>query len=259
MRADKFFAEKFGSRTKAADYLKRGLVRLNGKVISPDEEAIEGAEYVFLPAEESFVSNGGYKLSRALDHFGCSVAGLVFADLGASTGGFSDCLLKRGAKHIFCVDVGESQLSMSLAHDERITVMDNTNARYLSKDDFPISLDGVVGDLSFISLRLILPVVKEILPSHGIAFLLFKPQYECGMHRLGKSGICPFGLHRELLDEFYDFAGSVGFTVRGIINAPIKKKKNIEYILFLSREGKSLPKWEFLNRVEELRGIKESR
>lgn len=255
MRADKFFAEKFGSRNKAAEALKAGLVLRGGRPLSPDDEIREGDIFVFLPREAQFVSNGGYKLARGLDVFGQSVEGLVFADLGASTGGFTDCLLQRGAKKVFCVDVGESQLSPVLASDPRVAVMDNTNARYLAPDDFPVPLDGVVGDLSFISLRLILPAAAALLPDGGNAFMLFKPQFECGGKGLFKSGVCPPALHGKLLGDFYDFCCALSLAPVALTHAPIRPKKNIEYILWLKKGGEAETKENFLRPLSVIKNI----
>ena len=252
MRADKFFAEKFSSRTKSAEALKKGLILRKGKPLSPKDEVRETDEFTFLSPEEEFVSNGGYKLARALDVFQESVAGCVFADLGASTGGFCDCLLKHNASHVYCVDVGESQLDERLSSDVRVTVMDNTNARFLNPEDFSQTLDGVTADLSFISLKLVLPAIKRILPAGGRAFLLFKPQFECGREGLKKGGICPVTLHAKLLSGFYDFARSLSLAPQNIVNAPLREKKNVEYMIFLSSEGTPIEKWDFLKRAEKL-------
>ncbi len=239
MRADKFFAERFGSRTKAAEALREGLVLCGKRALSPSDEIDGTEEFSFLSRKAEFVSNGGYKLARALDVFGENVEGMVFADLGASTGGFTDCLLQRGAARVFCVDVGESQLSPRLLADERVVVMDNTNARYLRPEDLPAPLDGVVCDLSFISLRLILPAVKELLPDGGRAYVLFKPQFECGRGALKKSGVCPPALHRELLSGFYDFCTALSLAPAALTNAPIRERKNVEYLFKLVRGGKA--------------------
>ncbi len=245
MRADKFFAEKFGSRTKAAEALRSGLVLRGDKPLSPDDEVRDNELFTFLEREENYVSGGGYKLARGLDVFGQSVQNLVFADLGASTGGFTDCLLKRGAKHVFCVDVGESQLSSALSRDPRVTVMDNTNARYITPSDFSVPLEGVVGDLSFISLRLILPAAASLLPDGGNAFFLFKPQFECGKKGLNKNGVCPPALHRGLLSDFYDFAKELLAPI-ALTNAPLRPKKNVEYMLWLKKGGEPTSKEAFL-------------
>ncbi len=249
MRADKFFAERFGSRAKAKDALARGLVLQNGKPLSPSDEAEEGREYVFL-AEDGFVSLGGKKLERGLSVFGVSVENRVIADLGASTGGFTDCLLRRGAKRVYCVDVGESQLSPALSSDARVVVMDNTNARYLTRESFPEPIDDVTADLSFISLRLILPAVRGLLGKSGRAFLLFKPQFECGGRGLGKSGILPVSRHAELLSEFYTECVAGGLFPQGIVNAPLSPKKNVEYMIFLTCEGGAISRKEFLTHSE---------
>ena len=169
MRADLFFAEKYGSRTRAKDVLKEGRILRNGKPLSPSDEVQPTDTFCFLEEGIQYVSRGGYKLVRGLDVFGESVDGMVFADLGASTGGFTEVLLRRKARHVYAVDVGKAQLAPSLAADTRVTVMDETNARYLTADMFEEPLDGVVSDLSFISLRLVLPAVAAILPAQGKA------------------------------------------------------------------------------------------
>lgn len=249
MRADKFFAVRFGSRNKAANALKAGLVLRGGKPLAPDDEVSGEETFSFLYKEERFVSEGGYKLARGLDVFDERVDGCVFADLGASTGGFTDCLLRRGVSKVFCVDVGESQLAPSLLADERVYVMDKTNARYLRPEDFPCPLDGVVSDLSFISLRLVLPAIKGLLPEGGRAFVLFKPQFECGRNALGKSGICPPALHNELLSGFYDFCLSLSLAPIGLTTAPIRPKKNIEYIFHLKKGAKPVEKRLLLGEI----------
>ena len=248
MRADKFFAEKYGSRSKAKDKLLRGLIYANGKQLSPDSELTGGESFQFFD-EDSFVSRGGDKLERGLSVFGESVADGVYADFGASTGGFTDCLLRRGAKKVYCIDVGENQLDMSLKSDERVVVMDKTNVRYLTGAEFGEPLDGIVSDLSFISLRLVLPVVARLLSENKKAFMLFKPQFECGKGKTGKSGILPVRYHAQLLDEFYDFSASLGLPIQNIVNAPLREGKNVEYIMCLSKAAPALTKGEVLQRA----------
>lgn len=249
MRADKFFSERFGSRTKAQQALKKGLVLRGGVPLGADDEVREGDSFEFLSEEVNFVSNGGNKLERALTAFSVDVCGMVFSDLGASTGGFCDCLLQHGAKKVYCVDVGSSQLDRTLASDPRVCVMDRTNARFLTKESFPEPIDGVTADLSFISLRLILPAVFGYLKEGGIALVLFKPQFECEGKGLGKSGILPVRYHERLLGEMYDFASSLGFSVADVVNAPIRPKKNVEYVLFLKKGGPSVAKSDFYARL----------
>ncbi len=252
MRADKFFSEKFGSRTKAQQALSRGLVLRNGVPVSPKEEVTGSEEFAFLSEEAAFVSNGGYKLERGLSCFHASVEGAVAADLGASTGGFCDCLLQHGVRKVYCVDVGKSQLDARLVADPRVAVMDGTNARFLTRASFPEEIGVVTADLSFISLRLVLPAVFSVLGEGGRAFVLFKPQFECGGRGLGKSGILPVRLHAELLSEFYDFAVSLGFSVKDVVNAPVRPKKNVEYVIYLAKGGNSVPGGRFLELSRDL-------
>ncbi len=238
MRADKYFAEKFGSRTKAAENIEKGLVLVNGKPVLPKTEIKEEDEITFVQAAEQFVSNGGYKLSRALKAFDFDPSGGVFADIGASTGGFTDCLLQCGAAKVYAVDVGESLLHESLRGDERIVRMENVNARYLQKEDFADELDGVVADVSFISLRLIFPVIKEILREEGNAFVLVKPQFECEKKHIGKSGIVSPNAHKDIVKRVLGYLQESGLCPFGIVNAPVRKGKNIEYILHIRPMGK---------------------
>ncbi len=256
MRADKYFAEKFGSRTKAAEAIEKGLVLINGKKIQPKTEIKEEDEIAFVSAEESFVSNGGYKLDRALKSFAFDVKGQVFADIGASTGGFTDCLLQYGAAKVYAIDVGESLLHPSLQGDKRIVPMENVNARYLTAKDFEEALDGVVADVSFISLRLIFPVVKEILKEDGNAFVLIKPQFECEKKHIGKSGIVSPGAHKDIIKKVLNYLAESRLYPHGIVNAPVRKGKNIEYILYIRATKKGAKAESFL--LEEVKRLVKS-
>lgn len=233
MRADKYFAEKFGSRTKAAEAIEKGLVLVNGTPIRTKDEIRETDVITFVQAEQSFVSNGGYKLARAIETFGFSCKGKVFVDIGASTGGFTDCLLQNGAEKIYAVDVGESLLHESLVSSGKIVRMENTNARYLTKDDFPEPIDAVVTDVSFISLRLMFPAIKSILGDFGEAFVLIKPQFECEKKNIGKSGIVHPSAHAQIVKKVLGFAEEYCLYPFGIVNAPVRKGKNIEYVLHI--------------------------
>lgn len=253
MRADKFFAEAFGSRTKAAEAIERGLVLVNGKLIKPKTEIHEDDAITFIQAEESFVSNGGYKLDRGLKTFAFSCLDKTFADIGASTGGFTDCLLQNGAKRVYAIDVGESLLHESLQNDDRIVRMENTNARYLKKADFPEQIDGVVTDVSFISLSLIFPVIREILSENGDAFVLVKPQFECENKHISKNGIVHTKAHPLILEKVLNDCTSNGLYPFGIVNAPIRKGKNIEYVLHLkpTYEG-AITKADVIKSVQDM-------
>ncbi|MBQ8428324.1 MAG: TlyA family RNA methyltransferase, partial [Clostridia bacterium] len=222
MRADKFFAEKFGSRTKAAQAIESGLVLVNGKQIKPKDEVKGGQEILFLESQFRYVSNGGYKLERAVENFKFACADKVFVDIGASTGGFTDCLLQNGAKKVYAVDVGTSQLCDKIRLDSRVTTMENTNARYLTKADFPDVIDGVVTDVSFISLRLIFPVIEDILSEKGEAIVLIKPQFECENRFIGKSGIVRKDAHSKIVKKVLESAVECGLYPYAIINAPVR-------------------------------------
>ena len=252
MRADKFFSEKYGSRTKAAEAIEKGLILVNGKPIKAKTEIKETDVITFITAEEFFVSNGGYKLHRAIKEFDFSCKDKIFVDIGASTGGFTDCLLQNDAKKIYTVDVGESLLHESLLSDKRIIQMENTNARYLTKEDFSDLIDGVVVDVSFISLRLIFPTIKSILKEDGSAFVLIKPQFECENKHIGKSGIVSPSAHTEIVKKVLGFLTENGLYPHGIINAPVKRGKNIEYVLYCKptyQGGKTFQ--EILERIKD--------
>ena len=253
MRADKYFSERYGSRTKAAEAIENGLVLVNGKQIKPKTEVLETDEIQFIEPKESFVSNGGYKLARAIDRFAFSCKGHVFADIGASTGGFTDCLLQSGAAKSYAVDVGETQLHEAIRRDPRVIVMDNTNARYLTLEDFPEIIDGVVTDVSFISLRLIFPAIAKILSVNGNAFVLIKPQFECENKNIGKSGIVKTGVHPEIVKKVIGYAENEGLYPHAIINAPIRKGKNVEYVVWLKKTSKGgMDVRSLENKIKEL-------
>ncbi len=235
MRIDKYLADSFGSRTKAAAAVEKGLVTVNGKIVSAAYEVKDCDEIKIEKAEQSFVSAGGFKLQKALKDFDFCVSDKIFADIGASTGGFTDCLLQNGAKKVYCIDVGESQLDKSL-FSKNIIVIDNFNARNLTADLFSEKLDGVVVDVSFISLTYILGAVAEVLENGKHVIALIKPQFECENRSVGKNGIVKDKkTHEKIIKKIYDFAVSVGLAPCGITNAPIIKGKNIEYVALFEK------------------------
>ena len=255
MRADKFFAEKFGSRTKAAEAIERGWILINGKTIRPKDEVRETDTITFVESGSRFVSSGGYKLERALQTFSVSVQGLRFVDIGASTGGFTDCLLQNGAAQVYAVDVGESQLDKSLAENPKITVMDRTNARYLSKNSFDEDIDGVVADVSFISLRLIFPAISALLSEDGFAITLIKPQFECEHKNIGKSGIVHPSAHVEIVSKVHTFAKENGLQLCDIVNAPVRKGKNLEYVALWKKGEAGLKSYEIIEKIKALTAL----
>ena len=255
MRLDKYLAEHyFDSRNKAARAIEKGLVSINGRPAKASCEVSEADVIIVREEQVSFVSEGGYKLFKALQDFSVSVKGEVFADLGASTGGFTDCLLQAGVGRVYAVDVGESLLAPQIQGDPRVIVKDRVNARYLNADDFPERLDGITVDLSFISLSHILPVLPKLLSEGGRAFVLIKPQFECGKQGLNKHGIVKDEkIRRKVIEKIYAIAESQGLYSQDITNAPLQAHKNIEYILLLNKRrenGKSLE--QILRKAERI-------
>lgn len=237
MRIDKYLAQKYGSRTKAAQAIEKGLVLVNGKVVSPSFEVKENDDLVFLEAEDNFVSLGGFKLNKALKDFNFSVSGKIFADIGASTGGFTDCLFQHGASKVYCVDVGENQLDDSLK-SKNITVFDNFNARNLDKSMFEESLDGVAIDVSFISLTYILDKVSAVIDEGKVVIALIKPQFECESRNVGKNGIVKDDKIRgRIVEKIYNFAISCNLSPKIITTAPQVKGKNTEYLMLFEKGG----------------------
>ena len=240
MRLDKFLAEKYSSRTKAAQAIEEGYVTVNGCKVSPSYEYKEGDALEFTAPQERFVSNGGYKLSKALKDFNFSVKGKVFIDVGASNGGFTDCLLQNGASKVYCIDVGESQLDKSLL-DKNVVVVDNFNARNLGADTFKEKIDGAVIDVSFISLTYVLGNVTAVIDDGDYIIALIKPQFECESKNVGKRGIVKeANIHKKVITKIYTFAQSVGLATADLTEAPIKSGKNIEYLILLRKHSEQI-------------------
>ncbi|PWM70866.1 MAG: TlyA family rRNA (cytidine-2'-O)-methyltransferase [Bacillota bacterium] len=252
MRLDVFLhrSGKFDSRTKAAEAIDKGFVLLNGKKAKAGAEANENSDIRILE-KPRYVSNGGYKLERALDAFAFSADGKIFADIGASTGGFTDALLQRGAAKVFAVDVGEKQLHPAIAADPRVIVMDHTNARNLTKESFPCELDGIIVDCSFISLKLILPAIKVLCGNTTEIIALIKPQFECEEKISFKNGIVKdLKIRAKIVKSIYEFCIAQGFHVTGFTNAPLIEGKNVEYLIRLTlQNAKGLGEQEVLNAL----------
>ena len=240
MRIDTYLYQnqKYSSRTKAAEAISRGEVFANGKVVKKSSfEVSDNDKIEIVETCQTFVSNGGYKLEKAFEDFKLEVSNLTFADVGASTGGFTDCLLKHGAKKVFAIDVGESLLSNELKQNDKVVVIDNFNARNLCKETLGETVDGVVCDVSFISLTYVLAQIYSVLNDDGFAIVLIKPQFECGKKELNKNGIVTDKKARvECVKKILDFALAVGFTPSNFTNAPIKQDKNREYLLKLNKK-----------------------
>jgi 23S rRNA (cytidine1920-2'-O)/16S rRNA (cytidine1409-2'-O)-methyltransferase len=226
-------SREFGQRLIMA-----GEVLVNGQpVTKPGTRVPVGAE-ISVVQRPPYVSRGGEKLAAALDRFAIDPTGWVCADVGASTGGFTDCLLQAGADKVYAVDVGYGQLAWSIRQDARVVVMERVNARHL--DNLPEVVDFASVDVSFISLRLILPVVKGWLSPDGQVVALVKPQFEAGREAVGKGGVVKDPeTHTQVLDEITAFAREVGFHVHGLIPSPLKGPAgNVEFLLWLSLDGR---------------------
>lgn len=228
------------SREKAKTIIMSGIVFVNGQRFDkpgmsvPDDANIEVRGQTL-----EFVSRGGLKIEKALKYFGVSPECKNCIDCGASTGGFTDCLLKGGATHVYAIDVGYGQLAWSLRIDPRVTNMERTNIRYVTDEQIPEKQDLAVIDVSFISLRLVLPVVRNLLKDEGEILCLIKPQFEAGREKVGKKGVVrDESTHIEVLDNFIAYAREAGFAVEGITFSPIKGPEgNIEYLGHLVPPG----------------------
>ena len=235
MRLDTFLFENgyTSSRTEAKSFITEGAVTVDGKQIKkPSYEVDCDVEITVDKSSKKYVSRGGTKLEAALLAFNINPQGKAAIDVGASTGGFTDCLLKMGAEAVICVDSGTNQLVASLREDKRITVMENYNARYLTREDIPFVPDLAVMDVSFISATYILPAIYETIEGGGDFICLIKPQFEVGRSNLGKGGIVKSEKARnDALNKVTSFAESCGFTtVKTTPSDIIGGDGNIEYL-----------------------------
>lgn len=228
------------SREKAKATIMSGIVYVNGqKSDKPGTQVSDDAEIVVRGNACPYVSRGGFKLAKALEVFPVEPAGKVCIDCGASTGGFTDVLLKNGAAKVYAVDVGYGQLAWQLRQDSRVVVMERTNARALTPDMFPESMDLGVMDVSFISIRLILPALHGLLKPGGEVVSLIKPQFEAGKADVGKKGVVrDKAVHERVLREMCEFFPTAGYTLLGLDYSPIRGPEgNIEYLAYLKADG----------------------
>lgn len=230
------------SREKAKAVIMAGSVFINGQredkagaVFDPEKIKTLEVRGAALP----YVSRGGLKLEKALQVFPFSVTEKVCMDIGASTGGFTDCMLQNGAKKVYAVDVGHGQLDWKLRSDERVVCMERTNFRYLTIEDLPERVDFASCDVSFISLTKILLPARNLLRDEGEMVCLIKPQFEAGREKVGKKGVVrDKAVHREVICKVMDFSTDIGFMVSGLSFSPIKGPEgNIEYLLYLRKDA----------------------
>lgn len=224
------------SRERAQRLIGAGQVLVDDRVADKASAQVEEDARIEIRHGLPYVSRGGYKLAKALDTFDIDPAGWVVADVGASTGGFSDCLLQRGTKRVYAIDVGYGQLDWRLRNDSRVVVMERTNARYLER--LPEAIDLVTIDVSFISLRLILPQAIEWLAAGGQVIALIKPQFEAGPDRVGKGGVVrDEDTRRAVLREVLSWALAHGWSLFGLTTSPIKGAKgNVEFLAWLGTD-----------------------
>ena len=226
------------SREKAKTMIMAGIVYVdNQKFDKPGDTVNEDAQIEVRGSTLKYVSRGGLKLEKAMELFPITLDGKICMDVGASTGGFTDCMLQNGASKVYAVDVGYGQLAWKLRSDERVVCMERTNARYLTHEQIPDELDFASVDVSFISLKLILPPLCGLLKDGGHVSCLVKPQFEAGRDKVGKKGVVRDpAVHLEVLENFLVHAKESGFTVLGLTFSPIRGPEgNIEYLGYLEK------------------------
>jgi 23S rRNA (cytidine1920-2'-O)/16S rRNA (cytidine1409-2'-O)-methyltransferase len=231
------------SREKAARLILAGSVRVDGQRVDKAGTLVTPGAALTVTARPAFVSRGGEKLAPVLDSLGVSPAGRMCLDVGASTGGFTDCLLERGATRVYAVDVGHGQLDARLRADGRVVVMEKTNARTLTPTAFADPPELATIDISFISLEKVLSPVYRVLTPAGEALVLVKPQFEVGKGEVGKGGVVrDSSQHRAVLERIARFAVLHGWHVRGVAASPLRGPKgNREFFLHLTKTGRTLP------------------
>ena len=243
------------SREKAKALIMAGVVFVDnqkedkaGTMVSKEQNIeVRGGEM-------KYVSRGGLKLEKAMKSFDITLENCVCMDIGASTGGFTDCMLQNGAEKVFAVDVGYGQLAWKLRCDERVINMERTNIRYVTTDDTKEHLDFASVDVAFISLKLVLPVACNLLKDDGEVVALIKPQFEAGKEKVGKKGVVKdIAVHKEVVSGIYDFVISQGFGVLGLDFSPIKGPEgNIEYLIHIKKNAETTVKREETDRIVDL-------
>lgn len=232
----------FSSREKAIRAILAGEVYLEGERIDKPGTRVESGTRIEIKERSPYVSRGGEKLKKALKEFGIDCRKKIALDAGASTGGFTDCLLKHGAKKVYAVDVGYGQLAWRLRKDPRVVVLERRNIRYLKREELEEEIDLITLDLSFISLTKVLKEISDLLTPRGEILALIKPQFEAGREKVKRGGVVRDpGVHREVILKVIDRAKEEGLKTRGLIPSPLKGPAgNIEYFIHLVKEGKEI-------------------
>lgn len=235
------------TREKAKALIMAGSVYLNGQKVLKGGAAVKATDIIEVRgAVNPYVSRGGLKLHKAVQNFGLSLEGCVCMDIGASTGGFTDCMLSNGAAKVYAIDVGYGQLAWKLRCDERVVNMERTNFRYVTHEQIPEQVDFASVDVSFISLRKILPVMRELLRDGGRAVCLIKPQFEAGRENVGKKGVVrDRAVHESVVASITEFAVESGFNVCNVDFSPIKGPEgNIEYLMLVEKSDSAAMLWQ---------------
>lgn len=235
------------TREKAKAIIMAGSVYLNGQKALKGGAAVKNTDIIEVRgAVNPYVSRGGLKLHKAVQNFGLSLEGCVCMDIGASTGGFTDCMLSNGAAKVYAIDVGYGQLAWKLRCDERVVNMERTNFRYVTHEQIPEQVDFASVDVSFISLRKILPVMRELLRDGGRAVCLIKPQFEAGRENVGKKGVVrDRAVHESVVASITEFAVESGFNVCNVDFSPIKGPEgNIEYLMLVEKSDSAAMLWQ---------------
>ncbi|MEO8439169.1 MAG: TlyA family RNA methyltransferase [Spartobacteria bacterium] len=224
IRLDQALVERglFPSRHQAQTAIMAGEVQIDGRVAAKASDGVHDENSITVAARNRYVGRGGVKLEGALEHFGIVCSGRTALDIGASTGGFSDCLLQRGAAKVFAVDVGHGQMAWKIRDDARVVTLEKTNARRLSREEIPDPIDICVIDVSFISLTLILPNAFELLRSDGVIVALIKPQFELAREDVSRGGVVRSAeLHEKAQQKIVAFAQTIGAQVEGLVPSSI--------------------------------------
>ena len=250
------------SREKAKTLIMAGEVFVNGQREDKPGTTFEEAKITSLEVKGDtlpYVSRGGLKLEKAVNNFGFSLEGKVCMDIGASTGGFTDCMLQNGAVKVYSVDVGHGQLDWKLRSDDRVVCMEKTNFRYMVRDDIDDDLDFASCDVSFISLTKILLPARKLLKDGGEMVCLIKPQFEAGRDKVGKKGVVREPeVHKEVVHRIFDFMGIAGFEVLHLDYSPIKGPEgNIEYLIHIRKDPEMNEKVKDLTEAEGEKLLKE--
>ncbi|OGW03760.1 MAG: RNA methyltransferase [Nitrospinae bacterium RIFCSPLOWO2_01_FULL_39_10] len=225
------------SRERAKGLILSGDVRVNGNPVNKAGTLIDENAEIEITKDIPYVSRGGLKLEKAIKEFNINVKDKVAIDVGASTGGFTDCLIQYGAKKVYAVDVGYGQLAWKLRNDPRVVIIERKNVRYIKPSDIGEPVDIATIDVSFISLKLVLPVVKNLLKENGEIIALIKPQFEVGKGEVGKGGIVKDEeKHKKVISEIKSFAIDSGFKVLNVTESPIAGQKgNVEFLIYLQK------------------------